>query len=144
MSTDGSAMKAAFLPGFIIAPTVVFISVSFIALNTLSIYSIGWIIRSFFPQTREYLSLSTTSYDGPPWMGMAVSIGGLLLICMEVSFIVDSVDGLSKPWTESVWKVGQFAVGGAAGILLMEFVMCIIVKMVMVLVLRGGTNKEKE
>jgi hypothetical protein len=128
MSSDGSAMEAAFLPGFIIAPTVVFISVSFIALNTLSIYSIGWIIQSFFPQT--------TSYDGPPSMGIAALVGGLVLIFMELSFIAVSTDGLSKPWTESAWKVGQFAVGGAAGILLMEFVMCIIVKMVMVLVLR--------
>jgi hypothetical protein len=44
----------------------------------------------------------------------------------------------------SVWEVGTFVAGGAGGVLMMVFMVCLVVNMVTVLVFGGRRNKENK
>jgi hypothetical protein len=147
MSTDGSALNAGFEHGFVAIPTMVFVACIFITLNVLSIYSIGWIIAILFPRTRKYLRPSTAPEkygDVAALITIMTIAANMLMAIVELTFILDMGMNSSKPWVACAWEVGEFAVGGVAGVLLMVFMGCVVVKIVMVLVFGQGRNKEKK
>jgi hypothetical protein len=109
---------------------------------------IGWIIGAFFPRTREYLSPSTKFLEfvnQPNSMDAWANSSGLCLGILKIlASKILSENGCSKSGMAILWEAGNSAAGGAAGVLLMVFMVCIVVKMVMVMVLRGGTNMDKK
>lgn len=147
MSTDGSALSAGFEHGFVAIPTVVFVACIFITLNVRSIYSIKWIIAILFPQTRKCLRPSTAhekSSDVATFIDAMVIFANICMAIAELVYILDLSMHSSKPWVACAGEVGKFAIGGVAGVLLMVFIVCVVVKIVMVLVFGERRNKEKK